>query len=92
VKREPFFDRGGSSEPPRPDEVWVSWDAGAIGCGELVLELRFRLQSLQPGALFLLTATDPGARKDLPTWCRLTGHALVKHAHPHYWIRRRKQE
>jgi tRNA 2-thiouridine synthesizing protein A len=61
-----------------------------MGCGELVLELRFRLQALPPRAVLKLTATDPGAPEDLPAWCRMTGHALVRERHPDYWIRRKE--
>jgi tRNA 2-thiouridine synthesizing protein A len=75
-----------SSQEPEHDDAW---DAGAMGCGELVLELRFRLQALPPGAVLELTATDPGAPEDLPAWCRMTGHALLRERHPHYWIRRK---
>jgi len=71
-------------EPEHDD----AWDAGPMGCGELVLELRFRLQALAPGAVLKLTATDLGAPEDLPAWCRLTGHALVLQRHPDYWIRK----
>lgn len=66
-----------------------AWDAGEMGCGELVLELRTRLAPLAPGTIFELTARDPGAPEDLPAWCRLTGHALVRAEPPRYWIRRR---
>jgi tRNA 2-thiouridine synthesizing protein A len=68
----------------------AEWDAGDMGCGELVLELRMRLQPMQTGQLFKLTARDPGAPEDLPAWCRLTGHRLVMAVHPVYWIGRRE--
>jgi tRNA 2-thiouridine synthesizing protein A len=55
-----------------------------------VLELRMRLQPMQTGQLFKLTARDPGAPEDLPAWCRLTGHRLVMAVHPVYWIGRRE--
>ncbi|MHC4819495.1 MAG: sulfurtransferase TusA family protein [Planctomycetota bacterium] len=64
----------------------VEWDAGDIGCGDLVLELRLRMQGLAPGQVLLLTATDVGAPTDLPAWCRLTGHRLAGQKHPRYWI------
>ena len=73
---------------PRYDDVW---DAGAMGCGELVLELRFRMQALPPGSVLKLTATDPGAPEDLPAWCRMTRHALIASEHPYYWIRKREE-
>ena len=66
------------------------WDAGNTGCGELVMGLRMRLQSLEPGQVFKLTATDPGVVEDLPAWCRLTGHKLLIAKHPNYWIQRKE--
>ena len=66
------------------------WDAGDLGCGDLVLEVRRRLAALPPGAVLRVTATDPGAPLDLPAWCRLTGNALVRAEPPAYWIRRKE--
>jgi tRNA 2-thiouridine synthesizing protein A len=65
----------------------TSWDAGTIGCGELVLELRERLAPLSAGVLFELVARDPGAREDIPAWCTMTRHTLVQARHPAYVIR-----
>ena len=66
------------------------YDAGDMRCADLVLELRLLLQTMPPGAMLKLTATDPAAPVDLPAWCGITRHALVYMAHPDYWIRRRK--
>lgn len=74
------------TQPIRPDDAW---DAGDLGCGELVMVLWTRLRALPPGAHFLLTATDAGAVHDLPAWCRLTGHGLVSAEPPRYLIRRK---
>lgn len=71
--------------PPSADR----WDAGDMGCGELVLELRLRLAALAPGDVLHLSARDPGAPQDLPAWCRLTGAELVAARPPEYFIRRR---
>ena len=68
----------------------AAWDAGDLGCGDLVLQLRFRMEALPPGAVLRLVALDPGARADVPAWCRLTGHALVTAEHPVYFIRRKE--
>jgi tRNA 2-thiouridine synthesizing protein A len=65
------------------------WDAGGIGCGDLVLELRIRLQSLKPGRVLKLIATDSGAPEDLPAWCRMTGNTLIAFYHPVYLIQRK---
>jgi len=66
------------------------WDAGDMGCGDLVLELRGRVEALVPGRVLRLTARDPGAPADIPAWCRMTGHALVSAQHPIYLIRRKE--
>jgi tRNA 2-thiouridine synthesizing protein A len=66
-----------------------SWDAGDMGCGELVFELMMQLRALAPGQVFRLTTRDAGAPHDIPAWCRLTGHALVRAEPPHYLIRRK---
>ena len=66
------------------------WDAGEMGCGELVLELRARVERLRPGDVLRLIARDPGAPADLPAWCRLTGHRLVAGQHPVYLIERKE--
>jgi tRNA 2-thiouridine synthesizing protein A len=54
------------------------WNAGELGCGELVLELRQKLRSA-PGQLWRVIALDPGAPADIPAWCTMTGNALVAH-------------
>jgi tRNA 2-thiouridine synthesizing protein A len=75
---------------PEEPLVAASWDAGDLGCGELVVELHRRVLAVAPGELFVLTARDPGVPEDLPAWCRLTGHALVRARHPEYWIQRKE--
>jgi tRNA 2-thiouridine synthesizing protein A len=68
----------------------LEWNAGELGCGELVLELRLRLDEMAPGQVLKLTALDPGAPADLPAWCRMTGHTLLTQQHPVYLIRRKE--
>ncbi|MBL9079189.1 MAG: sulfurtransferase TusA family protein [Planctomycetes bacterium] len=76
-----------TSAPPADDRH----DAGDLGCGDLVLELKFRLGAMAPGAVLEVRATDPAAPIDLPAWCGLVGHTLLHACHPHYWIRRRER-
>jgi tRNA 2-thiouridine synthesizing protein A len=68
----------------------AQWDAGDMGCGELVLGLRTRLKALRSGQVLRLIAHDPGAIEDLPAWCRLTGHHLIHAEHPMYCIQRKE--
>lgn len=66
------------------------WDAGGLGCGELVIELRARLRRM-PGQVLRVVATDAGAPDDIPAWCRMTRNALLRHdaATHSFWIRAR---
>jgi tRNA 2-thiouridine synthesizing protein A len=70
-----------------------------MGCGQLVFELRRRLNQMQPGETLEVIARSPGAPADLPAWCRMTGlpawcrmtgHTLVSADHPVYVIRRKE--
>ena len=70
--------------------VDAEWDAGDLGCGDLVLQLMFRMAGMTPGQVLRLVALDPGAPADIPAWCRLTGHTLVEEAPPVYLIRRKE--
>ena len=64
------------------------WDAGDLGCGELLLELRKRVRAM-PGQVLELIATDPGAYQDIPAWCRVTCNPLLASDQERatYWIR-----
>jgi tRNA 2-thiouridine synthesizing protein A len=67
----------------------AEWDAGDMGCGDLVLELRTRVNPMQSGQVMRLLAANPGAREDIPSWCRLTGNVLITSRHPVYVIRKK---
>ncbi len=79
-----------SFEPQLAVSASDVWDAGDLGCGELVLELRARLLAA-PGRVHRVIALDPGAPEDIPSWCRMTGHELVQRdvATSSYWIKAR---
>jgi tRNA 2-thiouridine synthesizing protein A len=66
------------------------WNAGDLGCGPLVLELRGRLRAM-PGRVLKVTALDPGAPEDLPAWCRITNNELLRYERHSrcFWIRSR---
>ena len=76
-----------------PDSVVPAdfWDAGDMGCGELIVLLRARVRALAPGQILRLVARDPGAPEDLPAWSRLTGNPLVRAEHPVYEIARKPE-
>ncbi len=58
-----------------------------MGCGELVILLRFKLKDM-PGKVLRLIARDPGAPADIPAYCRMTGHTLLREdlASHSFWI------
>lgn len=72
--------------PPISD---AEHDAGDLGCGDLVIDLKFKLADMAPGSVLLVRATDPAAPVDLPAWCGLVGHTLLHVSPPRYWIRRK---
>ncbi len=66
-------------------------DAGPLGCGDLVLVLKRTLDAMAAGAVLKLRAEDPGAAADIPAWCGMTRHQLLRADVPMqcYWIKRR---
>ena len=79
-------------EQPQDIVVADEWDAGHMGCGEVIILLRMRMQKLEEGEVLQLTAYDPGAPVDLPAWCRMTGRRMVRTDHPFYWIEQKPKE
>ncbi len=80
---------GATAATQRHHDAFV--DAGALGCGDLVLELKRRFEPLAPGTVIKVRALDAGAPADIPAWCRMTGHTLVHvdAGASSYWIARR---
>ena len=74
-----------------PSHADIAWNAGDLACGDLVLQLRGRIEAMSPGQVLRLTALDAGAPEDLPAWCRLTGHTLLSATPPVYLIRRKER-
>ena len=68
----------------------ATYDAGDLGCGDLVLELRLRMREIPPGAVLHVIAHDPAAPIDLPAWCGLVGHTLLRSSHPDYHLQRKR--
>ena len=71
---------------PRPD---ATLDVGDALCGELALLLRSELKGMEPGQVLLVTANDAAAPQDLPAWCEVTGHRMLRAEPPRFWIARR---
>lgn len=78
-----------ASETPASGGEHAFWDAGDMGCGDLVLELRLRLRDMAPGQVLRLRAIDLGAPEDIPAWCGMTGNKLIRQQDNQYWIQRK---
>lgn len=78
---------GGAAGMPQPDAMW---DFGAAGCEEgILLKIRNLFNALEPGQVLELRSTDPGAREDLPAWCRMTRQEYLGAWGPRYFVRKR---
>jgi TusA-related sulfurtransferase len=47
-------------------------------CPMPVLTLAKAIKQLQPGQILSISATDQGARRDIPAWAEKTGHRLLQ--------------
>lgn len=57
--------------------VHIIYDAGPTGCGELIMNLFLTIKKMEKGQIIEVVSYDPGAREDLPAWCRMQNHALL---------------
>lgn len=68
------------------------YDVGAQGCADGPLdEIAGQLRRLVPGQTLEIRATEPSVANDLPAWCRLTGHPLVRQEGDRYVIQRKSE-
>jgi tRNA 2-thiouridine synthesizing protein A len=70
----------------------LSYDAGPTGCGELIMNLFMTMKKMETGQIIKVTSYDPGAREDIPAWCRLQSHTLLERIDEgkisHYFIKK----
>lgn len=69
-------------------------DAGYASCGELLILVVRAFRQLLPGQVLEVVGYDPGAREDIPAWCRLTRNHLlhVERCDPsRYYIQKPKE-
>ncbi len=52
-------------------------DARRLLCPMPVIRVQEKITALSPGDVLEVWATDPGARSDIPAWCRVTGHQVL---------------
>jgi len=46
-------------------------------CPMPVIKTQNLVARLAPGDLVEVLCTDPGARSDIPAWCRINGHRML---------------
>lgn len=52
-------------------------DARRLLCPMPVIRTQQRVEQLAPGDTLEVICTDPGAKNDIPAWCRVNGHKLL---------------
>jgi len=74
---------------PREWEFDDVYDTLDRGCGDFLLELKNVFAELEDGARLMLASRDAGAPREVPAWCRLTGHVLHEARPPFFLIEKR---
>jgi len=59
-----------------PDPVVV--DCRRLLCPLPVIRVQDRVADLAPGTQIEAVCTDPGALQDIPAWCRINGHTVLR--------------
>jgi len=52
-------------------------DCRRLLCPLPVIRVQDRVADLAPGTQVEAICTDPGALRDIPTWCRINGHSVL---------------
>jgi len=55
-----------------------SLDARRLLCPLPVIRTQDKVKQLQQGDVLSVTCTDPGVMQDIPAWCRINGHKVLK--------------
>lgn len=55
-----------------------SLDAKRLLCPLPVIRTQDKVKQLQSGDMLTVTCTDPGVLQDIPAWCRINGHKVLR--------------
>jgi len=55
-----------------------SLDTSRLLCPMPVIRTQDKIKTLAMGDILEVTCTDPGALNDIPAWCRINGHEVIK--------------
>ncbi len=53
-------------------------DARNTLCPMPVIKTQNKIAELSPGDVLRVVCTDPGALNDIPAWCRINGHTVLR--------------
>lgn len=56
----------------------IELDLRKLLCPLPVIRVQQTLKTLKPGDTLRITATDLGVLHDIPAWCRIHGHRVLK--------------
>ena len=56
----------------------IQVDARNLLCPLPVIRCQDRVRQMKPGEQLEIVCTDPGATNDIPAWCRINGHSVIR--------------
>ncbi|MEW4983763.1 MAG: sulfurtransferase TusA family protein [Cycloclasticus sp.] len=56
----------------------IELDARRLMCPMPVIKTQNIIKTLSTGDNVRVTCTDPGVMQDIPAWCRINGHTVLK--------------
>lgn len=56
----------------------IELDAKNLLCPLPVIRVQDKIKTLAAGDTLSVMCTDPGVKYDIPVWCRLNGHKILK--------------
>ena len=56
----------------------IELDARRLMCPMPVIKTQNIIKTLSTGDKVRVTCTDPGVMQDIPAWCRINGHNVLK--------------
>ena len=77
-------DKGTCSEGPSNkekdvmSEKAIQLDVCGLQCPGPMVQVKKSMDTMQPGEVLQVTASDPGFAADIPAWCASTGNALLE--------------
>lgn len=74
----------------KPDEIL---DCVGLACPMPIFKTSTKIKELEPGQVLEVQSDDNGIEKDMPAWCKMTGHEylglLKENDEYHVYIRKK---